>query len=126
MRKTASAVVESDEFYTTGRRDDIEIARWLGGWDMAEMPRHIRLDLLPHYLREDAAAITLLPRLVRMGYCPCLVFDDNGSWQLSLDWQGTIGPEGEGWYKAYCVPKRWENTISEAIVTTVLEVIKGT
>ena len=37
------------------------------------------------YYTEQASAEWVLDKLVNNGYCPALVFDDDGRWALSFD-----------------------------------------
>ncbi len=68
----------------------------LGIWNITPSgPDEVRLCLrLPDYFGSIAAAWEVMEKMVENGYCPAILFDDNGHWALSLEgWQNV--PDGD-------------------------------
>lgn len=81
------------------------------------------VDGLPNWYTTNAA-MDLLPELANRGYCPALIFDDNGRWTLSLSCIMS-GVEGSGpidVQAAFFVNKdEWKETPSAAICYAILQ-----
>jgi hypothetical protein len=82
-------------------------------------------DVLPLYSSDMAAAWQVVEKLADDGYCPGLIFDDNGHWSLSLDGSQNV-PTKEGeqdiWTNFYVEADAWFDDAALAICVTVLKV----
>ena len=86
------------------------------------------LEVVLPYSTVDAAAWEVVEKLVNDGYCPGLIYDDNGHWALSLE--GTqnvpIGPDPQDIATSFFVSAdMWCDTAFLAICRTVLKVVNA-
>ena len=78
---------------------------------------------LAHYSTDIADAWTVVERMVNNGYCPGLLFDDNGHWALAFDGAQSlsIGDEPDDVSTSFFVGKDlWCDTAPLAICRAVL------
>ena len=73
-------------------------------------------EIVPDYLNDDAAAMSLLDTLVEKGYEPCLEYD-------ACKWMFAIWKYEDS--KEFIAVQRWADTIPQAITQAVLKLIES-
>lgn len=73
---------------------------------------------VPTFSRTIAAAWLVVDKLVNTGYCPSILFDDNGHWCMSLSGIGGVGHS----FSTPCTDDGtiWCDTVEEAICKAAL------
>ena len=82
---------------------------------------------VPHYSTDDAPAWEVVDKLLDEGYCPALLYDDNGHWALSLEGMQNvpIGPDPQDIATSFFInADMWCDTRPLAICRAVLEVLE--
>ena len=56
-----------------------------------------------------------LNKLTKLGYCPCLIFDDDGNWALSFESTSSVWEGKPKTTTVVASEDEWKPTIDEAI-----------
>jgi hypothetical protein len=64
----------------------------------------------------------MLEQLSFLGWCPCLINDDNGHWAITCEGFSSISEEIADWNGAFIIEKKyWKNTPREALKYILIE-----
>ena len=72
----------------------------------------------------------MIEEMIKAGYCPCLIYNDNGWWAVSTS--GSNGPLEKGkpkkisWYDSMIQPEAWCKSPSKAIEKAYKKFLKDT
>ena len=72
----------------------------------------------------------MMQNMIKAGYCPCLIYNDDGWWAVSTE--GSDGPLQEGkpeevtWFNNMVQPEAWSASPSRAIENAYKKFLKDT
>ena len=83
--------------------------------------------LVPHYSTRIQDAWLVVEKLVDDGFCPALIFDDDGQWALANDGVQNIRKEGDLLYTTFFIDgKLFADTAPLAICLAALKAVEVT
>lgn len=89
----------------------------------------VRLDQSEQHLEvvRDAERLRNFEQWADQGYAPCLMFDDDGHWQVSFDGMVAVGDTKPSSLSSFTHPDRWHDSVGAAIdaATAAIAAEKG-
>ena len=115
------------------------IAEWIRGEDLPVVMSEQALEAY-HYFKHplkhemdiftERDATLMLYVLMSKGYCPNLINNDNGKWQVSTvsafncqQVETSVGDVQP--ITIFCLPEDWHDTIAEAVLSAVKDAMEG-
>ena len=80
---------------------------------------------LPHYSTQIADAWLVVEKMTSDGFCPALIFDDNGSWVMAFDGIQNLPEDDDPLITSFCIESKMiADTAQLAICLAALEAVK--
>lgn len=82
-------------------------------------------ELHNQYYTQAASLEWVLERMTLAGYCPALLFDDDGRWALTFAGTGpmTVGADVDHFITNFVAADQWHDSVMAAVLTAIENII---